>query len=59
MNQSGLVNLSCANVSTVAVQNYITAILLFLVMEMLMTWGFYGSLIQWRSLSKLICVLTS
>lgn len=26
----------------VAVQNYITAILLFLVVEMLMTWGFYG-----------------
>jgi hypothetical protein len=27
----------------VAVQNYITAILLFLVVEMLMTWGFYGT----------------
>jgi len=26
----------------VAVQNYITAILVFLVVEMLMTWGFYG-----------------
>jgi hypothetical protein len=26
----------------VAVQNYITAILIFLVIEMLMTWGFYG-----------------
>ena len=26
----------------VAVQNYITAILIFLVVEMLMTWGFYG-----------------
>lgn len=25
-----------------AVQNYITAILIFLVVEMLMTWGFYG-----------------
>ena len=25
-----------------AVQNYITAILVFLVVEMLMTWGFYG-----------------
>lgn len=25
-----------------AVQNYITAILIFLVIEMLMTWGFYG-----------------
>jgi hypothetical protein len=24
------------------VQNYITAILIFLVVEMLMTWGFYG-----------------
>ena len=27
----------------VAVQNYITAIILFLVVEMLMTWGFYGT----------------
>lgn len=27
---------------TVPVQNYITAILVFLVVEMLMTWGFYG-----------------
>lgn len=27
-----------------AVQNYITAILIFLVVEMLMTWGFYGML---------------
>lgn len=26
----------------VAVQNYITAILIFLVVEMLLTWGFYG-----------------
>lgn len=26
-----------------AVQNYITAILGFLVVEMLMTWGFYGT----------------
>jgi hypothetical protein len=26
----------------VAVQNYITAIIIFLVIEMLMTWGFYG-----------------
>jgi len=26
-----------------AVQNYITAILIFLVIEMLMTWGFYGT----------------
>lgn len=26
-----------------AVQNYITAILVFLVVEMLMTWGFYGT----------------
>jgi hypothetical protein len=26
----------------VAVQNYITAIIIFLVVEMLMTWGFYG-----------------
>ncbi len=26
-----------------AVQNYITAILIFLVVEMLMTWGFYGT----------------
>lgn len=30
---------------SVAVQNYITAILIFLVVEMLMTWGFYGMLI--------------
>lgn len=29
-------------VLAVAVQNYITAILIFLVVEMLMTWGFYG-----------------
>lgn len=27
---------------SVPVQNYITAILVFLVVEMLMTWGFYG-----------------
>ncbi len=27
----------------VAVQNYITAILIFLMIEMLMTWGFYGT----------------
>lgn len=27
-----------------AVQNYITAILIFLVVEMLMTWGFFGRL---------------
>jgi hypothetical protein len=27
----------------VPVQNYITAILIFLVVEMLMTWGFYGT----------------
>jgi hypothetical protein len=26
----------------VAVQNYITAIIIFLIVEMLMTWGFYG-----------------
>ncbi len=26
----------------VPVQNYITAILVFLVIEMLLTWGFYG-----------------
>jgi len=32
----------CANRPSVAVQNYITAILVFLVVEMLMTWGFYG-----------------
>lgn len=30
-----------------AVQNYITAILLFLVVEMLMTWGFYGMKWDW------------
>lgn len=28
---------------TVPVQNYITAVLVFLVVEMLMTWGFYGT----------------
>jgi hypothetical protein len=28
--------------AAVAVQNYITAILIFLVIEMLMTWGYYG-----------------
>lgn len=41
---SGVPNLcaSLANVTTVPVQNYITAILIFLVVEMLMTWGFYG-----------------
>lgn len=27
-----------------AVQNYITAILIFLIVEMLMTWGYYGML---------------
>jgi hypothetical protein len=26
----------------VAVQNYITAILIFLTVEMILTWGFYG-----------------
>lgn len=31
-----------ADLPPVAVQNYITAILVFLVIEMLMTWGFYG-----------------
>lgn len=30
------------DVLVVAVQNYITAIVLFLIVEMLMTWGFYG-----------------
>lgn len=34
--------LAIANWCSVAVQNYITAILIFLVIEMLMTWGFYG-----------------
>ena len=29
--------------AAVAVQNYITAILIFLMIEMLMTWGFYGT----------------
>lgn len=28
--------------TTVPVQNYITAIIIFLVVEMLLTWGFYG-----------------
>lgn len=27
---------------TVPVQNYITAIVVFLIVEQLMTWGFYG-----------------
>ena len=26
----------------VPVQNYITAIIVFLIVEMMMTWGFYG-----------------
>lgn len=29
----------------VPVQNYITAIIIFLVVEMLMTWGYYGKLV--------------
>ena len=28
--------------TSVPVQNYITAIIIFLIVEMLMTWGFYG-----------------
>jgi hypothetical protein len=28
--------------SSVPVQNYITAIIIFLIIEMLVTWGFYG-----------------
>ncbi len=35
-----------AHKSAVPVQNYITAILVFLVIEQLMTWGFYGASIQ-------------
>ena len=31
-----------ANLDTVPVQNYITAIIVFLIVEQLMTWGFYG-----------------
>lgn len=31
-----------ANLTTVPVQNYITAIIVFLIVEQLMTWGFYG-----------------
>ena len=38
-----------ANRSLVAVQNYITAILIFLVIEMLMTWGFYGNVFLFLS----------
>lgn len=34
------------NTCTVPVQNYITAILVFLVVEMLMTWGFYGEILS-------------
>jgi hypothetical protein len=30
----------------VPVQNYITAIIIFLIVEMLMTWGFYGMQIR-------------
>lgn len=33
-----------------AVQNYITAILIFLMIEMLMTWGFYGMSLPFHSL---------
>lgn len=42
----------------VPVQNYITAILIFLVVEMLMTWGFYGmfarqqSVYRWRGVDR-------
>jgi hypothetical protein len=32
-----------ANYCVVPVQNYITAILIFLVVEQAMTWGFYGT----------------
>ena len=31
------------DLTSVPVQNYITAIIIFLIVEMLMTWGFYGS----------------
>ncbi|KAL2189044.1 hypothetical protein L209DRAFT_763640 [Thermothelomyces heterothallicus CBS 203.75] len=40
----GLLTFPVANCEPVAVQNYITAILIFLVVEMLMTWGFYDYL---------------
>lgn len=37
------------------VQNYITAILVFLIVEQLMTWGFYGkSLFRWIARSRLL-----
>jgi hypothetical protein len=32
-----------ADGGAVPVQNYITAIIIFLIVEMLMTWGFYGN----------------
>lgn len=32
--------------SIVPVQNYITAIIIFLIVEMLMTWGFYGAIVR-------------
>lgn len=36
-----------ADKSPVPVQNYITAIIVFLIVEQLMTWGFYGKTAEW------------
>lgn len=36
----------------VAVQNYITAILVFLVVEMFVTWGYYGSSLLLRAITQ-------
>jgi hypothetical protein len=41
----------------VAVQNYITAIIIFLIIEMLMTWGFYGMRAQICSLMHSLTAL--
>jgi len=41
-------------VNEVAVQNYITAIIIFLIVEMLMTWGFYGEQIVCLRLKSML-----
>jgi len=38
----------------VAVQNYITAIIIFLIVEMLMTWGFYGKKLLYFELKIIV-----
>ena len=37
-----------------AVQNYITAIIIFLIVEMLMTWGFYGKKLLYFELKIIV-----